>query len=135
MEIHTKYQDIGALGEDIAVQYLTDRGYAVVSRNYRKKWGEIDIIVTKGKVVHFVEVKCVSYETRGLLQHSVTHETWRPEELVHHHKLHQIRKVAEAYIQNDSVTNTYQVDVIGVRCVPRETFATVLHIQNIEMNI
>ena len=135
MAIHTQYQDIGALGEDIAVQYLTDQGYAVVSRNYRKKWGEIDIIVTKGEVVHFVEVKCVSYEKRGLLHHSVTHETWRPEELVHRHKLHQIRKVAEAYIQNDSSTNDYQVDVIGVRCVPRETFATVLHIQNIEMNI
>lgn len=44
--------------EQKAVSYLTDNGFTLVEQNYyAKKLGEIDIIVTKGDVYHFVEVK------------------------------------------------------------------------------
>ena len=35
---------IGRLGEDIACKYLKNKGYKVIERNFRRKWGEIDII-------------------------------------------------------------------------------------------
>jgi putative endonuclease len=47
----------GNLGEDRAISYLEDNGFLVIDRNYHSRFGEIDIIATKDKVLHFVEVK------------------------------------------------------------------------------
>ena len=38
---------VGKIGEDIACKYLKDRGYKIIERNFRKTWGEIDIICLK----------------------------------------------------------------------------------------
>ncbi len=53
---------VGMLGEDIACQYLIDRGYNVLKRNYWKPWGEIDIIAKQKKtgLLVFVEVKTLT---------------------------------------------------------------------------
>jgi len=67
----TKKRKIGDLGEKIICNYLKDNGFDIIERNYQKPWGEIDIIVKKQEVIHFVEVKTVtlnnpeivSYET------------------------------------------------------------------------
>ena len=40
-------QNTGKLGEDIAAKYLGNKGYKILTRNYRKPWGEIDIIAEK----------------------------------------------------------------------------------------
>jgi Holliday junction resolvase-like predicted endonuclease len=56
-------QKTGELGELIATRYFSERGFRLVERNYTKKWGEIDIIVEKGGITHFVEVKSVSRKT------------------------------------------------------------------------
>ena len=47
----------GKTGEDLAVRYLENRGYAIVERNYRQRTGEIDIIARDGEYLVFVEVK------------------------------------------------------------------------------
>lgn len=47
----------GALGEQAACNYLTDKKYRIIARNYRKHCGEIDIIALDGKTLVFVEVK------------------------------------------------------------------------------
>ena len=47
----------GQLGEDIACKYLISKGFTIIERNYRKKWGEIDIVSQKSGRIHFVEVK------------------------------------------------------------------------------
>ena len=47
----------GALGEDTACNYLTRKGYRILTRNYRKPCGEIDLIALDGKTLVFVEVK------------------------------------------------------------------------------
>jgi len=52
---------LGKLGEDIATRYLKSEGYKIVERNYRKKWGELDIVaVAPDKTLVLVEVKTVS---------------------------------------------------------------------------
>ena len=77
---------IGAFGEQIAVNYVKKLGFTVLDRNYLKKCGEIDVVacetIKNKHILHFVEVKAVSYETRQLLEQAVSHGTWRPEENV-----------------------------------------------------
>ena len=47
----------GAWGEQIAADFLARRGFAIVARNFRTRWGEIDIIAQDGKYIVFAEVK------------------------------------------------------------------------------
>ncbi|MEW6546362.1 MAG: YraN family protein [Bacillota bacterium] len=44
-------------GEEVAARYLEELGYRIVARNYRTRWGEIDIIARDGPVLAFVEVR------------------------------------------------------------------------------
>ena len=50
-------QSLGILGEDLACAELLRRGYAILARRYRTRFGEIDIISERDNVVVFVEVK------------------------------------------------------------------------------
>lgn len=50
-------QALGKLGEDLACGELTRRGYRILARRYRTRFGEIDIIAEQGATVVFVEVK------------------------------------------------------------------------------
>jgi putative endonuclease len=48
---------LGALGERVAAEHLLRRGYRIVERNYRTRWGELDIIAFDGEALAFCEVK------------------------------------------------------------------------------
>lgn len=124
---------VGNLGEKVAANYLKRKGFNILNLNYWKKWGELDIVASKDNKIHFVEVKSVSYKTKQELEYAVTHETWRPEELVHRFKLHQIGKALETWIAEHDYGGDWQIDVVAVRIVPHETFATVKYIENIIM--
>ena len=50
-------QSLGKLGEDLACVELSRRGYAILARRYRTRFGEIDIIARDGETTVFVEVK------------------------------------------------------------------------------
>ncbi len=104
-------KDIGRGGEDIACQFLESKGYKVVERNYRRKWGEIDIIAIKNNTVRFVEVKAVSREN---LQDFSREMDYRPEELVHRTKLRKIARTASLYMEEKRDNREYQIDVVGV---------------------
>lgn len=47
----------GLSGEDKAAKYLRKNGFKVLKRNFHSKYGEIDIIASKAKILHFIEVK------------------------------------------------------------------------------
>ena len=49
--------EIGRWGETEVARYLEKQGYTIVEKNYRTRFGEIDLIAQKGKIVAFVEVK------------------------------------------------------------------------------
>lgn len=131
VQITTK--ETGKLGEDVASQWLINNGFEVIERNYLKKWGEIDIVSRRTDRIHFIEVKAVSYETKAHLEYSVTRGTFRPEELVHGAKLHKLANTIETWISEHSFTGNYQLDVITVRMVPREKFAAVDVIENVNV--
>lgn len=103
---------IGALGEDVACQFLQSKGFTILKRNYWKPWGEIDIIAEKGNTVRFVEVKAVSREI--LPKISRENNDYRPEEQVHTAKLRKVARTAEMYMNETCDTREYQIDVVGV---------------------
>ncbi|MBF0119956.1 MAG: YraN family protein [Desulfobacterales bacterium] len=50
-------KSLGNIGEELAVRHLEERGYIILEKNYRTKFGEIDIIAQDKDVIVFVEVK------------------------------------------------------------------------------
>jgi putative endonuclease len=50
-------RSLGARGERLALDHLERLGFALVARNHRTRWGEIDLIVYDGTTLVFVEVK------------------------------------------------------------------------------
>ena len=53
----TDKKEIGNFGEDFTSKFLKKSGYKILERNYHSRYGEIDIIASKGAVLAFVEVK------------------------------------------------------------------------------
>ena len=62
----------GKLGEDCAANFLEASGYKIVTRNFRIRSAEIDIIAQKDDVIIFVEVKARSDIRHGLPSEAVT---------------------------------------------------------------
>ena len=100
------------MGEEIASKFLEGKGFKVIMRNYRKPWGEIDIIAEKGGVVRFVEVKAVSRESLPDVSREMSN--YRPEEQVHPAKLKKVCRTAELYMANNDDDREFQIDVVGV---------------------
>lgn len=105
----TEKQRVGKIGEDIAMRFLVKHGFSIVARNYRKKFGEIDIICQKNTRLHFVEVKTV---TRGTFQEKI--DNYRPEDNVHPLKLLRIGRTVQTYIFEYDIIDDWQFDVITV---------------------
>lgn len=63
---------LGRLGEDLAAAHLASQGYTILSRNYRRAFGEIDIIARDGAALVFIEVKTRRGESYGCPAQSVT---------------------------------------------------------------
>lgn len=74
----------------MAADHLTRRGFQIIERNFRTRWGELDLIATDGRVIAFVEVK-----TR------VARDTTRdPLESVHASKRQQVRRIAGQWLRD-----------------------------------
>lgn len=121
----------GDQGELLTAQHLTKQGFTIIGMNYRKQWGEIDVIAQKDNQVHFIEVKTVSYETKRDLEVAVLRGTYRPEENVHKYKLKKLGRAIETWLLEYNWQGNWQIDVAAVRIVPRKTFATMNIINNI----
>ena len=102
---------IGMLGETIASEYLQRKGFKILDRNYRKPWGEIDIIAERDEIVRFIEVKSVSRESLPDISREMD---YRPEELVDVRKLRKLARTAQLYMEVMRDEREYQIDVIGV---------------------
>ena len=109
----TKNLRIGQVGEDVACRFLVKQGFSLVERNYQKKWGEIDVIARKGKILHFVEVKTVSRENVKELKNDI--DSFEPEENVHPKKLKRMSRIIQTYlIEKNIEEGKWQFDVLAV---------------------
>lgn len=59
-------QITGSLGEKLAARFLREYGFKIIETNYRRKWGEIDIIAEKDDILHFVEVKATASPLKAM---------------------------------------------------------------------
>lgn len=73
----TARQALGISGEDLAVAELSRRGYAIVARGYRTRYGEIDVVAEDDGVMVFVEVRRKSGDGCGAAAESVTRDKQR----------------------------------------------------------
>jgi len=97
-------KDKGKIGEDIAVKFLSRKGYKILKRNYRYGHGEIDIIAMYKDVLIFVEVRVKFSDKFGSPEDSVTIK-----------KREQLKKIASAFIQMNEVNfSECRFDVIGI---------------------
>jgi putative endonuclease len=97
-------KDKGKIGEDIAVKFLSRKGYKILKRNYRYGHGEIDIIAMDKDVLIFVEVRMKLSDKFGSPEDSVTIK-----------KREQLKKIASAFIQMNEVNfSECRFDVIGI---------------------
>lgn len=67
-----KHLELGKKGEEIAVQFLIDKGYKVLETNWRHRRAELDIIAKDGEVLVFIEVKTRSSQYWGQPELAVT---------------------------------------------------------------
>jgi putative endonuclease len=96
--------NIGEIGEEIAVQYLAKKGYIILEKNLKVNFGEIDIIAEKNNCICFVEVKSRKTMKYGL-----------PEEAITQLKKKRIIKVAQFYIKKKHIRNKlFRFDVISI---------------------
>ena len=130
--MQTHNQNIGKIGEDIACKFLKKRGFSILERNYWKKCGELDIVAEKNKVLHFVEVKTVSYEKIEGGNHKVRN-FYRPEENIHPRKLQRLLKTIQVFLlENDVSDDTdWVLDAIVVFLNQKEKTARVRFLENI----
>lgn len=104
---------IGKLGEDIAIMFLKKHNFDVLTRNYNRKWGEIDIVAKKDGITHFIEVKAVSRENLQDISRvtPIKQGFIRPEENLHEAKLKRLSRVIQTYLMENRHIKDWQFDL------------------------
>lgn len=93
---------LGALGERLAAEHLIRRGFQILERNYRTRWGELDIVAFDGRTLTFCEVK-----TRRAGDLALT-----PLEAIDGRKRFRVRKMAGSWMRE----RTERPYASGIRC-------------------
>lgn len=99
----------GKLGENLACNYLKSKGYKIILRNFKKPFGEIDIIAQrKDGLIAFVEVKTLKENKNGL----------QPEDEITSAKIKKIKRTAQHFVlKNSNLINEklgWQIDLIAI---------------------
>jgi len=112
----TDKQLTGDRGEEEVATFLMKRGYQVFTRNYRKKWGELDVVAGKDGVIHFVEVKTVV--ARGSV--ATDGDSFEPEDNMHPWKLKRLSRAIQTYLLDNKLDEDadWQLDVASVYLDP-----------------
>lgn len=100
-------RSLGLRGEEVAAQHLRRRGFEIVERNYRTRWGELDLVAFDGATLVFCEVK-----TR-----SVGRDGARPFDSLHARKRAQVRRMARQWLSARAgrrFASRLRFDAIGV---------------------
>ena len=99
----SKNKETGNKGEDLADKYLQMNGYKIIERNFRTRFGEIDIVCSDGQTLVFVEVKT-----------KIGHDFGEPEEMVNKSKLTQVKRMGEVYLLDHKLDVACRVDVVAI---------------------
>ncbi len=111
---------LGDFGESAAVKFLKDKGYEIVSTNYRCRYGEIDIVARDDYQIVFVEVRTKKGRAFGT-----------PEESVSSIKQSRMVKAAETYLQDKGIESSdWRIDVVAIEVNSMDKVRRIDVIQN-----
>lgn len=112
--------EIGALGEQLAAEHLEARGLRVLTRNWRCRYGELDLVAADARTVVFVEVKTRTSDRCGGVAEAVTPA-----------KVRRLRRLAGLWLAaQDTSWAVIRIDVVGVRVGRRRT-PEITHLQGL----
>lgn len=96
---------LGATGEELAAQFLINRGDEILARNWRIREGELDLIsLDRSGLIHMIEVKTRTSVAFG-----------HPLEAIDNAKAHRIQRLALAWLAtNGALGCDYQIDAIAI---------------------
>jgi putative endonuclease len=124
-----KKKSLGSLGENLAANHLHKKGYTILERNFRSKFGEIDLVVldspTSSKqnpqTLVFVEVKTRWSQKFG-----------SPEEAITPGKIKRIIKAGQYYkILHPGLPKALRLDAVVIDLSPQGELERVEHIKNL----
>ena len=123
--IQGKTSELGFLAENLAARYLEKKGYVILELNYRKPWGELDIVASKEGILVFVEVKANRKIIAG----------FEPELRANSSKIVKVVRTARIYLveKHYSVEQEWQVDVISIGLDEPREVAKIRHFKNIDV--
>jgi putative endonuclease len=113
---------LGKLGEELAAGHLVKRGFEIVERNYRTRWGEVDIIAYDGRTLAFCEVKARRLPGRA----------GNPLDGVRTLKRAQVRKMAGRWLierTDRPYADVVRFDAIGVTFDPAGELISIEHLE------
>lgn len=111
---------IGHIGESIASKYLRKKGYRIIERNYKTKYAEIDLVVHRGSILVFVEVRTRTGKRFG-----------SPEESIKKDKLYRLVKNAQAYMNRIRYYKEFRIDAICIILDENSCLMRISHYENI----
>lgn len=112
----SRNQRVGRWGEDAAAEYLSARGYTILSRNLRTPYGEVDLLAQIEDEVVFVEVKARTTTSLG-----------PPEIAVGQQKQAHMLASAEYYAQQNGLKH-WRIDVIAIEKIRGKS--RIVHFEN-----
>jgi len=135
----TSKSEVGKIGEDLACRYLIGKNYKIIDRNYRRPWGELDIIaIDPAMVLVFVEVKTIRQPTDNECGNSaIQNERCRniaaltPEDNLTSAKLKKLQRTAQLFAgKHPEFVNEqkgWRIDLLAI-CLPANK---ITHYENI----
>lgn len=109
----------GREGEQLALAYLQGKGYALLAANYRYKRSEIDLIVSDGKFLVFVEVKMRKNYAFGY-----------PEQAVTPQKEQMILRAAEQFMASNPSALWPRYDIVSILSADGHTAQEIVHLED-----
>ena len=115
----TARQGLGAAGERLARRYLEQQGYKFVAANWRRAYGELDLIMRDGDVIAFVEVKTRRGERLGAAEESVSSAQAR-----------RLLLAAQSFVAERPALASlfWRIDLIAVTLLPSGAVSRLTHI-------
>lgn len=98
-----EHNELGKAGEQLAVDFLLEKGYKILVRNYRYQKAEVDIIAKIGDVLCAVEVKTRSTADFG-----------DPQDFVKPKQIQQLVKVVDFYVTDNALDVEVRFDIIAI---------------------
>lgn len=114
-------KNLGKLGEEIATNFLRQKGYTIIEQNFQKRYTELDIIAQDGNTLVFVEVKTRIGTRFGLPEESIT--PW---------KLRSLIKSAQYYkLVHQNLPAAIRIDVVSVLLASYDSVEKITHYKNV----